>query len=74
MKKINVYNSSNHPLTIILYGNSIDFKPKETIQIETDVWFGDENFRIAESNSSQCWKEAYMGRYDQNLILRLEDE
>ena len=74
MKNVNVYNSSVYPVVISLYGNAIDFEPKETIQIETDVWFGDDNFKIAESNSGQRWEEAYMGRYNQNLILRMEDE
>lgn len=75
MKKLNVYNSSIYPVNISLYEKHISVNPKETIQIETGVWFGDDNFKIiSETEPNQHWIEAYMGRYNQNLILRLETE
>lgn len=73
MKKLNVYNSSYHPVTIRLYDKYIVIKPKEDIHIETDVLLGNENFKI-DSEQEHCWKESYIGHYNQNLILRFENE
>ena len=71
MKKITVYNSNYiNPVTIIL--NKIEriiIDPKEMIQIETNACLGDDDFRI---ESDLDWKEAYHGRQNENLILRLE--
>ena len=74
LKILNIYNSSNTHLSISLYGGLVEIKPKETIQIETDVLFGCDNFKIVSSDPNHEWKEAYMGRYNQNLILRQENE
>jgi hypothetical protein len=70
MKEINVYNSNfEFPVTIVLNSNErIVINPKETVQIETNSWLGNDDFRI---ESDQNWKECYSGRYNQNLILRL---
>jgi hypothetical protein len=73
MKLLNVYNSNyNYSATLIINSNKyVAINPKENIQVEVDAWFGDKNFRL-EEKQGQNWKESYVGRYNQNLILKLE--
>jgi hypothetical protein len=70
MKTVNIYNQDSiNPVTIVL--NSIGrvlINPKESIEIETNDWFGTESFHIESDQNN--WKEQYQGRYNQNLILR----
>ncbi|MFS0855179.1 hypothetical protein [Paenibacillus taichungensis] len=74
MKTLNVYNSSNTKLTICLYGASLNIEPKQTVQIKTDVWFKDDNFRVVDNNPQHDWKEAYTGRHSENIIFRQANE
>lgn len=74
MKSLNIYNSSNTILPVHLYGEAIEIKPKQFIEVKTGVWLGDENFKIIDTNPHHEWKEAYTGRYNQNIIFRQENE
>ncbi|MGC6586621.1 hypothetical protein ACPV3A_16840 [Paenibacillus sp. Dod16] len=71
---VNVYNSNYvEPVTIILNSEDhLTIEPKETIKIETNSMVGREGFMIKEVQG-QRWIEAYQGRYNQNLILRMEE-
>ena len=74
MKKVNVYNSNyENSVTIVLNTEEhITINPKETIQIETNSWLGENDFYLR-PELDQIWIEAYHGRYNQNLILKMED-
>jgi hypothetical protein len=69
MKKLNVFNSENEIVTIVInFDQDIIIQPKQTIQIETDSSFNSDNFYV-EGDLENNWDAKYINDERTNLKL-----